>query len=63
MRHFVGVQGITKVHQENSCISVQVVPFFLPADVVEIRRNDEQLVGQMTESPVSILEGEHFFPR
>ena len=63
MRHFVGVQGITKVHQENSCISVQVVPFFLPADVVEIRRNEEQLVGQMTESPVSILEGEHFFPR
>lgn len=34
MRHFVGVQGITKVHQENSCISVQVVPFFLPAYVL-----------------------------
>lgn len=62
MRHLVGVQGITKVHQENSCISVQVIPFFLPADVVEIRRNDEQLVSQMPESPVSILKGKHFFP-
>ena len=48
MRHLVGVQGITKVHQENSCISVQVIPFFLPADVVEIRRNDEQLAVSYT---------------
>ena len=62
MRHLVGVQGITEIHQKDACVSVQVVPFFLPADVVEIRGNNEQLISQMTESPVSILEGKHFFP-
>lgn len=59
--YLVGMKGITEIHQKDACVSVQVVPFFLPADVVEIRGNNEQLISQMTESPVSILEGKHFF--
>lgn len=60
--YLVCMKRIAKVHQEDACVSVQVVPLFFPADVVEIRRNNEQLVCQMPESPVSILKGKHFFP-